>query len=234
MRFVVASKNDKLSRGKNVIATYSRTGVSCPSSCMFHPEPDAYAVEKRNAFGRVTTCYTLKGNTRYHQKSLTSIDALKVRVSVKKFLDLRNAKRGKGVTQAKRIDTIRWNVSGDVFDGNLPNVEYIDAIVWACQQLDNAGIKSLGYTHGWHLPELQALKQWFMASCDTKEEVLQAQEMGWMTALVIGDNTDVSGLKIGKCPNQLTKGKIKCDECMLCSPSSLSKFSSRVVGLSYH
>lgn len=234
MRFVIGSQNDKLSDDGSVIATYSKTGTSCPSSCMFHPTPDMYAIEKRTAFGRATVCYTLKGNTRYHQKSLSTVDALKLRMEVSKFLYLRNVKRAKGATKAKRIKTIRWNVSGDVFNDNVPNVEYIDAIVWACEKLAEVGVQSIGYTHGWHLPELQPLKKWFMASCDTVEETIKAQEAGWMVALVYNAKTDVSGLKLAKCPNQITGGRVKCAKCMLCSPNALPKFTSRVIGLKYH
>lgn len=234
MRFVIGSENDKLSDDKSVIATYSKTGVSCPSLCMFHPEPNEYAKSKRTAFGRNTICYTLKGNTRYHQKTLSTIDALKLRVDVRKFLDLRNAKRAKGATQAKRITTIRWNVSGDVFNGDIPSIDYVEAIAWSCRVLAEAGVQSIGYTHGWTYPELEILKPWFMASCDTKDEVIKAQEAGWMTALVMTDDTDISGLKLAKCPNQITGGKIKCAKCMLCSRNSLPKFSTRVIGLKYH
>jgi hypothetical protein len=235
MRFVIGSQNVKLSEDGSVIATYSKTGSTCPSSCMYHPTPNEYAKEKRTAFGRVTTCYTLKGNTRYHQKHLSTVDALKVRVDVVKFLELRNStKRIKGGTKAKRITAIRWNVSGDVFDNNIPSVEYIDAIVWACGKLSEAGVKSIGYTHGWMLPELQPLKKYFIASCDTVDEVLQAQATGWMTMITKSPKMDLSKLKIADCPNQITDGRIKCSKCMLCSVDNLPKFSLRVIGMEYH
>ncbi len=235
MRFVVGSQNIKLSDNRAIIATYSRTGSTCPSSCMYHPQPNEYAREKRTAFGRVTTCYTLKGNTRYHQKHLSTVDALKVRTSVANFLELRNTtKRRKGATVAKRITAIRWNVSGDVFDNDIPSPEYIDAILWACKKLDEVGVKSIGYTHGWMLSELQSLKSYFIASCDTVDEVLQAQSMGWMTMITKSPKMDLSKLKIADCPNQITHGRIKCAKCMLCSVNSLPKFSLRVIGMEYH
>jgi hypothetical protein len=235
MRLVIGSQNVKLSENNDVMATYSKTGSTCPSSCMYHPQPNEYAKEKRTQFGRVTVCYTLKGNTRYHQKSLSTIDAIKLRVDITKFLELRNAtKRIKGSTKAKRMRVIRWNVSGDVFDNNMPSVEYVQAIDWACHKLAETGIQSIGYTHGWMHEEIQPLKKWFIASCDTVAEVLQAQSMGWMTMITKSANMDTSGIKIADCPNQITDGRIKCAKCMLCSVSSLPKFSLRVIGMQYH
>ena len=235
MRLVIGSQNVKLSENNDVMATYSKTGSTCPSSCMYHPQPNEYAKEKRTQFGRVTVCYTLKGNTRYHQKSLSTIDAIKLHVDVAKFLELRNAtKRIKGSTEAKRMRVIRWNVSGDVFDNNMPSVEYVQAIDWACHKLAETGIQSIGYTHGWMHEEIQPLKKWFIASCDTVAEVLQAQSMGWMTMITKSANMDTSGIKIADCPNQITDGRIKCAKCMLCSVSSLPKFSLRVIGMQYH
>lgn len=234
MRLVLHSKNRKLSKTGTMMSTYAKTGITCPSSCVFHPEPNEYAIEKRNLFGKVTICYTLKGNSRYHQKHLGIIDALKVRVEINKFLTLRNSQRAKGATQAKRINAIRWNVSGDVFHNGIPSVEYVDSIVWACEQLKAVGVSSLGYTHGWAHPDVQPLKNWFMASCDTEEEVLQAQEMGWMATVLLPKTGTFSKIKTAKCPNQITDGLVKCDECMLCSPDSLPKFTKRVIGFKYH
>jgi hypothetical protein len=82
--------------------------------------------------------------------------------------------------------------------------------------------------------EIQPLKKWFIASCDTVAEVLQAQSMGWMTMITKSANMDTSGIKIADCPNQITDGRIKCAKCMLCSVSSLPKFSLRVIGMQYH
>ena len=240
MKFVMNSGDRKLTTGKNVAVTYNETGASCPSSCMFHPEPNQYGEEKRNAFGRVTVCYTKKGRTNIHQAKAGAVDGLKLRVAVKKFLDLRNLDKGKGVTQAKRIDTVRWHVSGDVFDNDAPSVEYIDAQVWACEQLDAVGVKSIGYTHGWRYDAVQPLRKWFMASCDTADEVIHARWMGWMTTLVynvknVPTSADLGTAKLVTCPNQITQGRVKCADCMLCSPSSLPSLETpRVIGFRYH
>jgi hypothetical protein len=240
MKFVMQSGDRKLTDGKNVAVTYNETGKSCPRSCMLHPTPNEYALEKRSKFGRVSTCYTKKGRTNIHQEKAGAVDGIKLRVAVRNFLNLRMMDKGKGVTQAKRIDTVRWHVSGDVFDNDAPSVEYINAQVWACEQLDAVGVKSIGYTHGWNNPDVAPLRKWFMASCDTVEEVRLARSLGWMTTLVVNPKNkptaeDLNGAKLVKCPNQITKGRVKCSSCMLCSPASLPSLdSARVIGFDYH
>ena len=49
MKFVMNSGDVKLTDRKNVAVTWNETGTSCPSSCMFHPEPDAVGEAKRDA-----------------------------------------------------------------------------------------------------------------------------------------------------------------------------------------
>lgn len=240
MKFVVNSGDAKLSTDKSVAVTYNRTGDSCPSSCMYHPEPNEYGEAKRQAFGRMTICYTKKGRTNLQQSKAGMIDALKLRVEVSKFMTLRNAEKGKGVTAAKRVQMVRWHVSGDVFENDKPSKEYIDAQVWACEQLDAIGVKSIGYTHGWMLDELQPLKKWFMASCDTADEVRLARALGWLTTLAVNvknipTSDMLGGAKLVICPNQITQGTVKCVACRLCAPSALPSLTTpRVIGFKYH
>lgn len=233
MKFVLRSLDAKL--GANIMATYNRTGDTCPSNCMYHPTADDAGLAKRAAFGRKTVCYTNKGNVNRHQKISGTVDALKLRVEIRKFLDLRTTTRKKGATQAKRTQAIRWHVSGDVFEHNRPQVDYVNALVWACAELDKVGVKSLGYTHGWKFELCQPLKEYFMASCDTMDEVLHARALGWMTVLSVSKNTVAdASIKLVNCPNQITHGKITCAKCMLCSRNSLAKFTNRVIGFKYH
>jgi hypothetical protein len=237
MKFVMNSGDRKLSRdGKNVAVTYNETGASCPTSCMYHPTPNEYAKEKRSQFGRVSVCYTKKGRTNIHQSSAGTVDGLKLRVAVSNFLKLRNADKGKDVTKAKRVTVVRWHVSGDVFDNDAPSVDYITAQVWACEQLDAVGVKSIGYTHGWAHDECQPLKKWFMASCDTADEVEHAKALGWMTVLSVnGDMPEIVDTKLVLCPNQRTKGTVKCSDCMLCAPSALPSHNlKRTIAFQYH
>jgi hypothetical protein len=240
MKFVMNSGDVKLTDRKNVAVTWNETGTSCPSSCMFHPEPDAVGEAKREAFGRVTVCYTKKGRSNLQQAKAGTVDALKLRVSVKRFLDLRKLEKGEGVTAAKRVDAVRWHVSGDVFSNDAPDIAYIQAQVWACEQMEAEGVKTIGYTHGWRYDEVQPLKKWFMASCDTAEEVRDARAKGWMTTVVVDvknihTREDLGDAKLTICPNQITDGRVKCVDCMLCSPSSLPSLETpRVIGFRYH
>lgn len=240
MKFVLNSGDVKLTDRKNVAVTWNETGTSCPASCMFHPEPDAVGEAKRTAFGRVTVCYTKKGRSNLQQAHAGAVDGLKLRVSVKRFLDLRAMVKGKDVTAAKRVDAVRWHVAGDVFNNDAPDIDYISAQVWACEQMQAAGVKSIGYTHGWRHAAVQPLRKWFMASCDTADEVREARALGWMTTLVVNvknipTRDDLGGAKLTICPNQITDGRVKCVDCMLCSASSLPSLETpRVIGFRYH
>lgn len=240
MKFVMNSGDVKLTDRKNVAVTWNETGTSCPSSCMFHPEPDAFGEAKREAFGRVTVCYTKKGRSNIQQAHAGAVDGLKLRVSVKHFLDLRKLDKGEGVTAAKRVDAVRWHVSGDVFSNDAPDIDYISAQVWACEQMQAAGVKSIGYTHGWRHAAVQPLRKWFMASCDTADEVREARALGWMTTVVVNvknipTREDLGDAKLTICPNQITAGRVKCVDCMLCSASFLPSLETpRVIGFRYH
>jgi len=240
MKFVMNSGDVKLSTDKSVAATYNETGASCPTSCIFHPTPNDYAKSKRNAFGRVTVCYTKKGRTNIHQAVAGVVDALKLRVAVSKFLELRDSIKGKGVKLAQRVKAIRWHVSGDVFHNDAPSVDYVNAQVWACEQAKMDDVNSIGYTHGWTHDEVQPLKKWFMASCDNAEEVRDARAKGWMTTMLVDVNNlpskeDLGGASLTICPNQKTDGRVKCAQCLLCSPSALPKLTTpRVIGFIYH
>lgn len=240
MKFVLRSQDSKLSKDNTFAATYNETGATCPTSCIFHPTAGKYAQEKRNQYGRNTVCYTNKGRTNWHQAVAGLVDAVKLRKSVADFLNLRIAKNGKGNVIAKKIVGMRWHVSGDIMHDGVVSGDYVDAILWSIEKLRAVGVRSIGYTHAWYDDTAKKLQKYFMASCDTPEEVLQALDDGWMcTLLVDKDNLptpeQLGGSKLTICPNQLTDGRVKCADCMLCSPSSLPKFNQkRVIGFIYH
>lgn len=240
MKFVMKSYDRKLSTDGSVAATYNQTGTSCPTSCIFHPEPNEYAQDKQRQFGRITKCYTKKGRTAFHERVAGLVDALKLRKSVADFINLRVSLVGKYNKIAKRVKAVRWHVSGDVFSNDIPNVDYVNAQVWACEQMAKQGIHNLGYTHGWQYEELAPLRKYFMASCDTPAEVIQAKEKGWVCTLLVDKNNvpssdDLGGSKLVICPNQLTQGRVKCAQCLLCAPDALPTFNqNRVIGFHYH
>lgn len=102
-----------------------------------------------------------------------------------------------------------------------------------------AGLAVLSYTHQWRYAHAQHLKGRAMASCDTRQDVLDAVPAGWRAALHIdtGDTqtlgVDVQAHPVGTidldgtpvryshCPAQrqdlLAKGKhVQCNDCRLC------------------
>ena len=80
-----------------------------------------------------------------------------------------------------------------------------------------------GYTHQWHKPEYQDYKQYFMASCESAYEVLNAHYTGWRSfrvakteeADIMDTSTEIT------CPN-LTHG-VQCRDCTLCDGAGVGK-----------
>lgn len=225
MKFVIGSGDDKLApkdRQNEVIATWLETGSNCPTHCKYHPLNN-----------HKHKCYTLKGNSRFHSMNNGGIDAEYLRASVLTLM----ADRKLGKQRAQRITMIRFHVSGDVINAKtrLPDTDYINALLWAAETMHNDGIMVLGYTHCWMYDEVQPLKRWFMASCDTIEDIHRARALGWMTTTEEKPNPEsFDGIKLVSCPNQITDGNIKCIDCLLCSPSRFKDNSTkRVIAFKY-
>ena len=221
MKIVFGSHDVKLSdstRHNQVMATYTETGNNCPLSCKFHPDNDS-----------PYRCYSMKGNMRFHSQNNAGIDAQYLRARVSSFL----TDRANGKKYATRITVCRMHVSGDVInaDTKLPDVDYIEAVIWACDELTKNGINVLGYTHAWMYDEVTPLQKYFMASCDDYDTIPDAQARGWMcTTTKPKEETQVpDGVKLASCPNQITDGRIKCIDCMLCSPSKLNNKTTKRV-----
>ena len=85
-----------------------------------------------------------------------------------------------------------------------------------------------GYTHQWHLLQNDDYKDYFMASCDTESDVLQAQAYGWRTFRVqkTGELENKSTKEID-CPNIATG--VQCRDCMLCDGAHKAQGKSIVV-----
>ena len=81
------------------------------------------------------------------------------------------------------------------------------------------GRKFTGYSHAWRtLP--QAYAQYLMASCETPDDVRQANERGWRAYRTIEHiDSPISSSSELMCVN-LTH-KIQCADCRLCSGSSI-------------
>ena len=88
------------------------------------------------------------------------------------------------------------------------------------------GMSVVGYTHHWHDPANQWLREHFMASCDTFEQVDEAIAMGWRAAVVTDQDYDamtqraVDGSPYLLCPaiasTRKEGPKLTCNDCRLC------------------
>ena len=122
---------------------------------------------------------------------------------------------------------VRHRIAGDVV-GDVPGT------LQDCKDAESEGFINVGYTHAWRQEEVQPLKKYFRASCQSVEEVLQARQAGWEATLIVGD---MGGNKRMSLPNGETaylcparrdvpgKKDITCNDCTLCkvTPSTAGK-----------
>lgn len=221
MKIVYGSRDSKLSEprhARHVMATYTETGRNCPLTCRYHP--DGIDANKCYTMGYPIIQHALVNGGIQHGRLLASVQSM--------LTDRRH-----GVAYATAITVCRHHVSGDVIDPATgePDELYIAEIVEVNHLLIAAGIDILGYTHAWHSPLCEPLKPWFMASCDSIEEVRMARRMGWITCTQTPDDSDTppDDVHLVKCPNQITAGRIKCLQCLLCSPHRLRHDTTRVI-----
>lgn len=84
--------------------------------------------------------------------------------------------------------------------------------------VESAGLKMIGYTHGWRTKASEAsvefMKRRVMASCDTLEDVDEARALGWQAAVTLPASTPVDarprtpgGVPIILCPAMTTKAR---------------------------
>ena len=84
-----------------------------------------------------------------------------------------------------------------------------------------------GYTHQWKRLENDDYKEYFMASCDTESDVLQAHAYGWRTFRVQKTGEDSKATNELDCPN-ITTG-VQCRDCQLCDGNTKANGKSIVV-----
>lgn len=117
-------------------------------------------------------------------------------------------------------------VSGDLFEGDQPDLEAVEELREAHQARPD--VRGWGYTHGWrrldpyrlNLPNLT-----YNASCETPEQVRQALAAGWPAVLVVPSDhpkrLTYEGFEAVVCPNQTTG--VTCDRCGLCAKRERSR-----------
>lgn len=83
-----------------------------------------------------------------------------------------------------------------------------------------------GYTHQWSHLKNQALKDFCMASVDTKDELKYAQKLGWRTFRVRSDEDELVEKEV-VCPASDEGGnKIQCADCTACDGTRSNRKSS--------
>lgn len=81
------------------------------------------------------------------------------------------------------------------------------------------GFKVLGYTHHWaQEPHNGRLKEAFLASCETAEQVDDALSRGWLVAIAGPERFE----GMVTCPNY-ARGEIQCNRCGLCDVPTLKR-----------
>ena len=85
-----------------------------------------------------------------------------------------------------------------------------------------------GFLHGWKARTMGGgkvapacdprMSEWFMASCDTVGERVAAKALGYRTARIAPDGALLLPGEI-LCPAIKTKGRIRCEDCLLCDGS---------------
>lgn len=118
---------------------------------------------------------------------------------------------------------LRLNVSGDVLlsDGS-PDHDYIDAANFVAERRPDVTIWS--YTHAWRTLTPGMFRFVVNASCETIEDVLEAQALGWQTVIV--DDGSITGSKIDdrnviSCPAETRD--VTCDDCRACGADTRTR-----------
>jgi hypothetical protein len=181
------TENGKLTdknKNYNAITTYQQVGPTCPTSCWFHPE--SQHKDERIAAG-LKPCYTLGYTVRRHVSAAkfagaeyTAEELLLIRRNFGlKFL-MHSAGR-------KAIDGIRWSTGGDILNPDTGEVwhEFVDLILDVNEMALSLGIPTFGFTAAWRMPGADRLRGHFHASCQSRQDVLDAAAAGWTFAYAI-------------------------------------------------
>lgn len=116
---------------------------------------------------------------------------------------------------------IRLNVSGDFFQADEKDNEYIDEIIKGAALRPE--IKIFSYTHapkrlGKELNEVENIT--VNASCDSEEDLLENLNNGWDCVKIVPENTPkvvyTEKYKQVVCPAQKME-KVSCELCLICS-----------------
>lgn len=218
--------NGKLTARKknyNFWTTYQPVGPSCPTSCWFHPYGDHK--EEAKAAG-LKPCYTLGYTTRKtvspekFKDAVYSVEELQI---LRRKFEIGFLMHSSG---RKAIDGIRWSTGGDILHPQTGEVwtEFVDLILDIDDMALELGIPTIGFTAAWRMPGAERLRGHFHASCQSRQDVLDAVAAGWTFAYAIDKKRAAEefawlasmGITGVGCPEQTGKAE-SCADCGICA-----------------
>ena len=110
---------------------------------------------------------------------------------------------------AARGRSLRISAHGDASEAPRTAIALAEAA-------EAAGVRVIGYSHGWRKAEAQPLRRWLMASVHTAEEAAEARAMGWRPAIATDDPAEARGAGARQCPATREGSEVQCDVCHAC------------------
>ena len=120
----------------------------------------------------------------------------------------------------KNCKIARHRVAGDI-------VGDVKSTIMECKKIEENELINIGYTHAWKDNDVQPLKRWFRASCQTVDEAIEARDMGWSVSLIVPKDSPRkivlpnNEIAVG-CPAE-TNPNINCNNCKLCRVDNKTK-----------
>jgi len=210
VKYVVNSKNVKISGTKQVDATYVSIG-SCPETCPFISGE----------------CYAMLGNVGVHVNKLE-----KNKSSI--FYAKEEAKAIDESYYSGKVPGafLRIHISGDCRTKTAAKI--VNAAVGRWKK--RGGNKAWSYTHAWaHVPRKTWSNVSILASVESASQAKEAFQKGYVPAIVVAEfESDKAfyreGIKFIPCPAQ-TKSNVNCSSCKLCFDDS--KLMERKTGIAF-
>lgn len=224
VKFVLNSRNSKLSNDGSVAATYV-SQASCPKTCPFLDEG----------------CYAEIDNTGIHTKKLNKskvLDPLTLALNEAHAIAKGSFWHGMASRLAGTNHALRLHVVGDS--------RTVGAVKILVQGLEH-WLQFIGpvwtYTHAWRKVKRS---HWgrvsVLASCESAYSAKLAMQRGYAAACIVPKHpedgkaytvpTDLGDVKFIPCPNQ-TRG-VTCKECKLCMNDQFLKLTRSVIAFEAH
>ena len=86
------------------------------------------------------------------------------------------------IKKHKDAKIVRHRVAGDVVGDQ-------EGTYNECKTVERNGLINIGYTHDWASDSTQVLKEYFRASCNNLDELIEAREKGWGVTIIVPKGT---------------------------------------------